>query len=214
MSDSTAPLGQAKYQVRFDWGAPGARRIVPGAHVVVLVDALTFTTDVVRAAEQGDETPVATGASVGADDATRLVSAALAGGDHVVVLAASLRNRTATAERILGLQEERGERMIVAIVAAGETTDCGIRFAIEDQLTAGAVIDALIGLGIDHISPEAAVASAAFEGLKQAAVHLIGAAGTGAELTAAGRRADVRAATERDVARAVPELRDGVFRAA
>lgn len=212
MSETTTPFGQAKYQVRFDWGAAGAARIVPGAHVVVLVDALTFTTDVVRAAEQGAETPVTTGAIAGADDATGLVSAALAAGDHVVVLAASLRNRTATAERILGLQEERGERMVVAVLAAG-ATDGGIRFAIEDQLTAGAVIDALIGLGIDHTSPEAAVASAAFEGLKQAAVHLIGAAGTGVELTAAGRRADVRAATERDVARVVPELRDGVFRA-
>jgi 2-phosphosulfolactate phosphatase len=44
-------------------------------------------------------------------------------------------------------------------------------------------------------------------------VHLIGASGRGAELTAAGRRGDVRLATERDVARVVPELRDGAFRA-
>ncbi|MDF2575602.1 MAG: hypothetical protein K0S05_2514, partial [Agromyces sp.] len=51
MSETTTPFGQGKYQVRFDWGAAGAERIVPGAHVVVLVDALLFTTEVVVAAE-------------------------------------------------------------------------------------------------------------------------------------------------------------------
>ena len=53
MSDSNAPFGQAKYQVRFDWGAAGAERILPGAHVVVVVDVLSFTTAVVAAAERG-----------------------------------------------------------------------------------------------------------------------------------------------------------------
>jgi 2-phosphosulfolactate phosphatase len=205
VSDSTAPLGQAKYQVRFDWGLAGVERILPGAHVVVLVDALVYTTAVVVAAERGDDSP-------GVGVLTAALEAEVA--DHgMVVLAAALRNRRAVAERVLALQEERGERMIVAIVAAGEPAEAGhgIRFAIEDQLTAGAVVDALIGLGIDHTSPEAAVACAAFEGLRHAAVHLIGASGSGVELTAAGRRAEVRLATERDVTHVVPELRDGVF---
>jgi 2-phosphosulfolactate phosphatase len=217
VSDSTAPLGQAKYQVRLDWGRAGAERILTGAHVVVLVDALQFTTAVVLAAEQGTETALADARG----DASG-IAAALAGRD-VVVLAASLRNRTAVAERILALQEERGERVVVAIVAAGERTRAGadaardgeLRFAIEDQLVAGAVVDALVGVGIDHTSPEAAVASAAFEGLRHAATHLIGASGSAMELTGAdpGLRADVRLATQRDVTRVVPELRDGVFRA-
>jgi 2-phosphosulfolactate phosphatase len=131
------------------------------------------------------------------------------------VLAASLRNRTAVAERILALQEQRGERTIVAIIAAGEPADAdgGTRFTIEDQLTAGAVVDALVSLGIDHTSPEAAVASAAFEGLRHAAVHLIGASGSGAALTAAGLRAEMRLATERDITTVVPEWRDGAFSA-
>ncbi|WP_448005921.1 2-phosphosulfolactate phosphatase [Agromyces bauzanensis] len=207
MSDSTTPFGQAKYQVRFDWGASGARRIVPGAHVVVLVDALPFTTTVVVAAEHGVATPV-DGADAAGSGASAAVEAALAAGDGPVVLAASLRNRTAVAGRILALQEERGERTLVAIVAAGDAD----RVAIEDQLTAGAVVDALVGLGIDHTSPEAAVASAAFEGLRRAFVHLIGASGSGLELTARGRRDQVRLATQLDATRVVPELRDGVFR--
>jgi len=145
-----------------------------------------------------------------------------------VVLAGALRNRTAVARRILALQEPRGERTVVAIVAAGErssgatgaaagarvaTADDAIRFAIEDQLAGGAIVDALVALGIDHTSPEAAVACAAFEGLRHAGTHLIGASGSAVELVEQGYRADVRFATELDAAEVVPELRDGVFRA-
>ncbi|GAA1528434.1 2-phosphosulfolactate phosphatase [Agromyces terreus] len=246
-----AGLAQAKYQVRFDWGVDGARRILPGAHIVVLVDALLATTQAVLAAERGDTYAIAPSAAdaSGAADAegttTADLAASLAGLD-VVVLAASLRNREAVARRILALQEARGERLAVAVVAAGEhaeptplpdassdATDAthasdvsdratgaiddavgaqrGIRFAIEDQLTAGAVIDSLVRLGIDHTSPEAAVACAAFEGLQHAAVHLIGASATGAGLAAAGRKAEARLATQRDVTDLVPVLRDGVF---
>jgi 2-phosphosulfolactate phosphatase len=218
VSDSSAPFGQGKYQVRFDWGIDGARRVAPGADVVVLVDALGLTTAAVLAAERGDALPLDEPAASAID---RL------GLGGAVVLAASLRNRTAVAERILALQEKRGRRTIVAVVALGNTdggdgtggdsdggdAGRGIRFGIADQLTAGAVVDALIALGIDHTSPEAAVACAAYEGLRNAVVHLIGASGRGAELTAAGRRGDVRLATERDVARVVPELRDRAFRA-
>lgn len=213
MSDSTAPFGQAKYQVRFDWSSPGAERIVPGADVVVLVDALSYTTAAVIAAEGGAD--AAADASRGAGEAHSETLAASLAASGAVVLAASLRNRTAVAERILAIQEQRGERTIVAIIAAGEPVDAdsGTRFTIEDQLTAGAVVDALVSLGIDHTSPEAAVASAAFEGLRHAAVHLIGASGSGAALTAAGRRAEARLATERDVTTVVPEWRDGAFRA-
>ncbi|MDQ0576406.1 2-phosphosulfolactate phosphatase [Agromyces albus] len=220
MSDSAAAFGQAKYQVRFDWGAAGSRRILPGAHVVVLVDALSFTTSVVVAAEHGTATDVSDAASSGGTGALALEL----GADGAIVLAAAMRNRTAVAERILAMQEHRGERVIVAVVAAGELTSeppdaltgtdgGGIRFAIEDQLVAGAVIDALVGIGIDHTSPEAAVACAAFEGLQHAASHLMSASGSAVVLAAAGRRDEVRPATERDVTRVVPELGDGAFRA-
>ena len=270
MIDSSTPFGQAKYQVRFDWGAAGAERILPGAHVVVVVDVLSFTTAVVAAVEHGVAiAPWPWGDPRGAAALAERLGGVVAGrrgepgpslsptsftgreafdeldgpvvlpspnggalaaslaGRGTVVLAGALRNRTAVAERILALQEERGERTIVAIVAAGERTqtaegsgaeagagaDEPIRFAIEDQLAAGAIVDALIGLGIDHTSPEAAVACAAFEGLRHAATHLIGASGSAVDLVEQGFRADVRFATERDVSHVVPELRDGVFRA-
>ncbi|KRE20995.1 2-phosphosulfolactate phosphatase [Agromyces sp. Soil535] len=186
MSDSSTPFGQAKYQVRLDWGAEGAERILPRAHVVVIVDVL----------------PSPDGEAIATTLAAR----------DLVVLAASLRNRTAVARRVRALQEERGERMMVAIVAAGEDTGGGLRFAIEDQLGAGAVVDALIALGIDHTSPEAAVACAAFEGLRHAATHLIGASGSAVELVGAGRRPEVRSATGVDASEEVPEFRDGMFR--
>ncbi|RZS64298.1 2-phosphosulfolactate phosphatase [Agromyces ramosus] len=259
MSDSSAPFGQAKYQVRFDWGAAGAERILPGAHVAVVVDVLSFTTAVVAAAERG--VPVApwpAGDAAGAAALARRLGGVVAGrrGEPgpslsptsfagaeafdeldgpvvipspnggaiaaglaergLVVLAGALRNRTAVAEWILALQSERGERTIVAIVAAGERVTSAseaIRFAIEDQLAAGAIVDALVGLGIDHTSPEAAVACAAFEGLRHATTHLIGASGSAVELVEGGFRGDVRFASERDASRVVPELRDGVFRA-
>ena len=268
MSDSGTAVGQAKYQVRFDWGAAGGERILPGADVVVVVDVLSFTTAVVAAVEHG--VPIAPWATDDAHGAAALaerlggsvagrrgesgptlsptsftgreaydeldgpvvlpspnggaIAASLAD-RGVVVLAGALRNRTAVARRILALQEERGERTVVAIVAAGERPSHGsavaagataadaIRFAIEDQLAAGAVVDALVGLGIDHTSPEAAVACAAFEGLRHASTHLIGASGSAVELVEQGFRADVRFATEIDVAEVVPELRHGVFRA-
>lgn len=256
MSESSAAFGQSKYQVRFDWGADGAARLVPGAHVVVIVDALSFTTAVVVAAEHGvsiapwnsldTDGAVARAAELGAVIANRrgepgptLSPASFVDGAQpavvvlsspnggalahgleaagVVVLAASMRNRSAVASRILSLQEERGERMVVAVIAAGERSgdanDGRLRFAIEDQLVAGAVIDALVTLGLDHTSPEAAVACAAYEGLGHAVVHLIGASGSAAELNAMGYRGDVRIATERDVTTIVPELQDGVFRA-
>lgn len=278
MSATTEPFGQAKYQLRFDWGAAGADRIVPGAHAVVLVDALSFTTAVVVAAEHGiavapwptgDEPEAAAfaaehggvpavrrgepGPSLSPSsfamtgEAPSLVvlpspnGGALAhrlGRLGVPVIAASMRNRTAVAERLIELQAEHGDRFMIAVVAAGELDRAGepgepgesggaagapdahgaaggpLRFAIEDLLVAGAVIDALVARGVDHTSPEAAVACAAFEGLHRATRHLITASGSGVELRAAGHAADALLAVERDVTDVVPILADGVFHAA
>jgi len=265
-----APFAQAKYQIRFDWGLAGAERVLPGVHAVVVVDALSFTTSVVVAAEHGiavapwpagEEAragaaafasahggivavsrlagPSATGHThptlspeswAGVEASTVVVPSPNGGaiahalGDRdVVVVAASMRNRSAVADRLVALQAERGERLMIAIVAAGERVHPGgysagadaggaaVRFAVEDLLVAGAVVDALVARGIDHTSPEAAVACAAFEGLSRATGHLISASGSGVELRGIGFAGDARLAAERDVTEVVPVLRDGVF---
>jgi 2-phosphosulfolactate phosphatase len=123
-------------------------------------------------------------AAIGADaDAIVWVdvlgSAAPPAGELPLVVA-GLRNRQAVAEWVLAQQGDKGERFMVAIVAAGESwADGSLRFAVEDLLAAGAVIDALADLGIDYCSPEAAAAAAAFTGLRNATGHLIGASSSG-----------------------------------
>jgi 2-phosphosulfolactate phosphatase len=44
---------QTKYEVRFDWAAEGLKSIAPGAGVIVIVDAISFTTTVERAVTHG-----------------------------------------------------------------------------------------------------------------------------------------------------------------
>lgn len=126
-------------------------------------------------------------------------------GCAVTTVAGSLRNRRAVAAWALAQQGDKGERFTIAVVAAGEIRATGgIRFAVEDLLGAGAVIDALADVGIDYCSPEAAAASAAFTGLTNATGHLIGASESGRELLERGLRADVDAAIELDASSDVP----------
>nr|WP_246311853.1 2-phosphosulfolactate phosphatase [Leifsonia naganoensis] len=103
------------------------------------------------------------------------------------VVAAGLTNPAAVASWVLAEQVRLGRRAMVAVVAAGGSTASGsTRFAVEDLLAAGAVIDALAALGIDYSSPEAAAACAAFTGLRGAVAHLLTASVSGQELVAAG----------------------------
>jgi hypothetical protein len=99
--------------------------------------------------------------------------------------------RTALAEAeefarwCLARQEELGGRFRIAVVAAGATQPDGtLRFAVEDLLGAGAVIDAIAEVGIDHQSPEAAAAAAAYTGLRNATRHLVNASVSARELRA------------------------------
>ncbi len=169
-----AARAQEQYQVRFGWGTAGAQRIAQDVHLVVWVDVLPA--------------PGAQDASA-RDRVLRAVTAALPAGPEVVV--GHLGNATAVAERVTRLQAERGDRCVVAVVAAGldhttvedaaeaagEATDVpdAPDFAVEDLLAAGAVVDALTEVGIDHTSPEAAAACAAYTGLRRAVRHLVSA---------------------------------------
>ena len=128
---------QSRYQVRFDWGVSGASAVAADADVLVWVDALEPLAPPVHA--------------LPADCA---------------VIATGLAGVGETAAWILALQEARQTRTSVAIVAAGAARHDGLRFAAEDMLAAGALMDELETRGIDAMNPEAAVADAAYRSLK------------------------------------------------
>ncbi|GAB3618083.1 hypothetical protein GCM10027416_26400 [Okibacterium endophyticum] len=171
------PETQVPYQVRFDFGASGLARI-GRADVVVWVDALSGT--------GGSQAPDLAAVPPGS-----------------AVIAASLVNRSAAADWILEHQLSIGGRVAVAVVAAGRSDG----FASNDMLAAGAVIDALVTRGIDFTSPEAAVACAAYEGLRNAVGHLYTASVEGKERVAAGERDAVKAAAAVDSSEVVEVLR-------
>ncbi|MDQ4214864.1 2-phosphosulfolactate phosphatase [Microbacterium sp. ASV81] len=62
---------QQDYEVRFEWAHEGLRSIAPGAGVVVLVDAVSFSTTVERAVAEGIEVQPFAG---GRDEAERLAA--------------------------------------------------------------------------------------------------------------------------------------------
>ena len=120
------------------------------------------------------------------------------------VVAANLTNRSAVAAWALELQVALGRRVSIAIVSA----DQGSALSAPDLLAAGAVIDALVGRGIDFTSPEAAVACAAFDNLRNAVGHLFTASVDGQTLIGAGERERVTAAAKVDSTTEVAILRD------
>jgi 2-phosphosulfolactate phosphatase len=201
--ETAAPFDQARYQVRFEWGAAGLARLAP-ADLVVVVDALHFPIDIVAAVARDGRHPLE------ADSDAAAVAAAAASVGALVV-AGSLRNATAVARAVADTQHARGERTSVALIGAGDTAADAARFTVEDLLAAGAVVDALAGFGIDHTSPEAAAACEAFRGLRGAVRHLFTASGSGQRLIAAGRRDDVQNAAALDSTALVPVLREGAF---
>jgi 2-phosphosulfolactate phosphatase len=174
------PRSQASYQVRFDQGVAGAHRISGGVDVIVWVDVL-------------------------ADAPSHAVPDLPAG--PAAVLEAGFIDAAAVAAWLLAEQERLGRRLFVAIVAAGG--DDGA-FAADDVLAAGALVDALVDLGVDDTSPEAAVACGAFTSLRRAVRHLTGASGSGRAAVASGvDAASVHAASTLDSSASVRIARVG-----
>ena len=192
-SDPTSvdPFGQARYQLRFDWGFAGARAIAAHADVVVWVDVVP---------------PLAAPAE---DQPTVAIALAASVPVRAAIIEGGLTNAAATARWILDEQVRLGRRAMVSIIAAGEPRAGGaVRFTVENLLGAGAVIDALGGLGIDYTSPEAAAACAAFTGLRGAVAHLVTASASGRAAVVAGAvRADISAAGRLDTVETVTVLR-------
>lgn len=152
-------IEQSKYQVAFDFGVEGAAAIAAEADVIVWVDAIVWV-DVVEPAISLAALPA-----------------------RAAVIAADFRTSSAAAAWVLRLQQLLGRRIRIAVIAAGaQRADGHARYAVEDQLAAGAVIDELAALGLDATSPEAATAQAAYQGLKRAVGHLLTASVSAAQL--------------------------------
>lgn len=97
----------------------------------------------------------------------------------------------------------------VAVIAAGERWPDGtIRFALEDLLGAGAIIDRLPG----SRSPEAESAASAFSAHRDALAEALTNTASGVELIERGFRGDIDAAADLDADDAVPELVDGAYK--
>ena len=175
----SSPQAQSQYQVRFDWGRAGAAAVAEDADIIVTVDVL------------------ATSHTLDLDGLTG------------AVIGGSLQNRSSVAAWVLARQSEKGDRLAVAVIAEGSVRpDGSIRFAVEDLLGAGAIIDALATVGIDYCSPEAAAACAAFTGLRSAVGHLVSASVSGRELAELGCIREVEQASEVDASAAVKVLQE------
>ena len=189
---------QRSYQVRFDWGLAGLRRLAP-ADLTVVVDVLGFSASALEAltADGDDVTPLPAG-----QIAQHIAHEAVAAGSTVVL--ACLRNVAAVAQAALAEQVTRGVRTSIAVIAVPAATSEGEIFAVENLLGAGAVIDALATLGTDHSSPEAAVACEGFAGLRRAVGHLISASGSGRDLVERGLAEHVATASVLNDSQFVP----------
>ena len=226
MPGSSSPLDQSRYQVRLDWGQAGLARLA-SADVVVIVDVLSWSGDMIDAVTRteksadavartsehvvgvahADEPPVA---AASPEEPAGALAISAAG--SALVLVGTFSNAAAVADAVLSVQTQRAARTSVAVIPvggspAGEAPTGEPRFAVEDLLGAGAIIDALAQLGIDHSSPEAAVASEAFRSLRPALRHLIAACGSGQALAAPG--GNTRAAAELNTTEVVPSLTAG-----
>ncbi|MFJ2502976.1 2-phosphosulfolactate phosphatase [Microbacterium sp. NPDC087592] len=213
-----SPFDQSTYQVRLDWGTAGLARLAP-ADIVVVVDVLRFSSTVIDAAVADTEVVLAEAEGWSRNGA----AVAAAASPEATVLVGGIRNASAVARAVQTVQERRQARTSVAVIAAGEVDAGGVlRFAVEDQLGAGAVILALSDRGIDHTSPDAAVAAEGFRALRGALRHMIGASGSGRELAdgvASTARIDASGLTPTsttdaavlDAVDVVPVLREGSF---
>jgi phosphosulfolactate phosphohydrolase-like enzyme len=141
--------------------------------------------------------------SEGPVDASRIT-------EPCAIVAGTVGNRDEVARWVLDRQVELGDRATVAVVAAGGADG---RFAVEDLLAAGAIIDALAEVGIDYISPEAAAAVGAFTGLRNATSHVLSASVSGQTLMAERGREFIDEAKLANSERALNVLREFVHSA-
>ncbi len=189
MTDSRS---QSTYQIRLGWGAEGISQLAKSG-IVIIVDAIesddardTEVPDV----EARDADAFAGVRPAGSSSARALALKAAALPHEPTVFTASLRNATATANAVYEEQVVRGGRTAINLILAGDDG----RFAVEDYLAAGAIANALSERGLDHSSPDVAVAIEGFRPLTRALKHLFSASAAGLAEAEAGRRDKAKAA--------------------
>ena len=152
------------------------------------------------------------------------IAAGLAG-SGATVLAAGLRNRRAVAAHLAGhlathlapdLTEGSPSRGLgnggLTVIAAGERwPDGSLRPAVEDLWGAGAVLAALVELGVTGLAPEARVAEQAFRAVEPELAAALRSCASGRELVDKDFAQDVAIAGELDADGCVPVLAGGFF---
>ena len=100
----------------------------------------------------------------------------------------------------------------LTVIAAGERwPDGSLRPAVEDLWGAGAVLAALVDLGVTGLGPEARVAEQAFRAVEPELGAALRSCASGRELVAQDFAEDVAIAGELDADGCVPVLADGFF---
>jgi 2-phosphosulfolactate phosphatase len=118
------------------------------------------------------------------------------------VVAGCLRNASAVAK----WAQSVGQR--ITVVPAGERwPDGSLRPAIEDLIGAGAILKDLIG----RLSPEALLATIAFEGVAGRLLEQMVSSASGRELVERGFERDVELATQLDTSGVIPVLMGEAF---
>jgi hypothetical protein len=168
-------MEQSHYQIRFDWGVAGANAVAADADVIVWVDAIPDGSDLeIERMPPGE-----------------------------AIIAGDFSSAQAVAQWVVELQKKIGRPIVTAVIAAGATRpDGAFRFAVEDLLASGSIINSLGALGLDATSPEAAATEAAFLGLSRAVSHLVSASvsaqGAGHPVSSGSTRVDPKLSS-RDV---------------
>jgi 2-phosphosulfolactate phosphatase len=226
-------FNQLEFELRCEWGKQGVTKLALISDVVVIVDVLSFCTCVEIATNNGaivfpyqwqDESAADYALSVNAQLATskrtcnegyslspasvmniptgtKLVlpspngATLTLGTGQTPTLAGCLRN----CEAIAHFAQTCGSR--ISVIPAGEKWEDGsLRPALEDLIGAGAILSYLEG----RFSPEAEIAVAAFDGVKENIAIALRKCSSGKELIARGFATDIELAAAINISSCVP----------
>ncbi|MGB1242324.1 MAG: 2-phosphosulfolactate phosphatase [Chitinophagales bacterium] len=233
---------QTEFDIRLEWGIKGVEQLSPISDVIILVDVLSFSSSVDIATSNEaiiypyawkDQRAIEYAKSIDADLAslgrktthghslspdsltkiskgTKLVLPSPNGSTlslstgKTTTLCGCLRNAKAVAEYASKVGKS------IAVIPAGERwrQDWSLRPAFEDLLGAGAIISYLKG----RLSPESKTALAVFCSLQKHILEELKNCSSGKELIERGFEADVILASQLNISKCVPILKEGAYR--